>query len=126
MSVKRIRDNVYTLYNLENWTHKGDEKYDRIECKKCKSMILKHATHLKRHSRKCEKSITLQTTIVMFKEKQIDKELLDLIIENNLSLRVVESSSFQKFCKALNKNYKTPSTKTLKKMIQTESDRITK
>lgn len=66
MSVKRIRDNVYTLYNLENWTHKGDEKYDRIECKKCKSMILKHATHLK-----------------------IDKELLDLIIENNLSLRKV-------------------------------------
>lgn len=110
---KRKFGKVYNNYNFEKEKQNVGEKCIRIECKRCKQYIVKHSTQMLRHSAVCKDEL-VQPTIKQF------EEFVKVIVANNLPFSIVQSSSFKRFCRCLNKDIVMPSVKNVKKLIKEE------
>lgn len=137
MSEKRKRDKVYENYNVDVCITKTGEKTSRIECKKCKKMIIQHATSLKRHSKRyylliylfnsCNSpKIQSKINVQKYRQRDVDERVAEMIVENTCSLRIVESKSFKNLIKSINPSVSCGCIKTIKEIINEKGEECLK
>lgn len=131
---KRKHDEVYSNYNENVVTQVQDEYYDRIQCKHCLIQVTHHATQLKAHLKeyiytfiiiRCKKAKTVQTTLPLskYRSKDITTKLVNLIVENNCSYRLLRSKSFQELVEFINPKVKIPTIAKMKETLKEEGDK---